>query len=108
MVMLRMEPTDREKRIKRLWNGTFIVWGLLILSLVPITLYTDYNTEPLVAYAFGSMAIAWGCQLVVFGQDYDQIIARDLPGEWFAGVKLPARLFGVFFILIGVGLIAMA
>jgi hypothetical protein len=50
-----MEPTARERRIKRLWNGTFIIWGLLIISLVPIGLYTNYNTESLATYAFGSL-----------------------------------------------------
>jgi hypothetical protein len=94
----------REKRIKRLWQATFGLGFLVAAALIAIGAYTNYDSSSLLPYVFGSIGIAFGVQLVIFGPDHDRMLARDFPDQ-LSGVKLPMRGIGAFFIFVGAGMI---
>ncbi len=102
-----MDLDRRERRIKQLWRWTFTVGVLLIASLLVLGASTEYNPGPWYPTVFGSLALAFGSQLVFFGSDYDRMLARHYP-DHAKDSELPARSLGFFVTFAGAAMIAIS
>jgi hypothetical protein len=99
-----VDVSGRERLVQRLWMGTGILGFISIACLFAYGVYMNQDPEWLAPYVFGSIAIAFGTQLVIFGPDHDHVIAKQFPDN-SDKFPIPARAIGLFFIFVGAAMV---